>query len=148
MYKLIILFLFSFLCLETHAQLVEVQANYNSIGDVNFIAYNNSKTPLFLNVDFADLENTMFNEPLPYVKLIEPGFNTLFTLERDLDAGVPRFNYQIKYFRSNPIAEVNLDFPYLIPFAPGIKLHSFDVKSIAGFWGAEEPESWTATGFN
>lgn len=130
-----------------NAQLVEVQANYNSVGDVDFVAYNNTSAPLFVNIDFADLQNTSFNEPLPYIQKIEPGFNTLFTLLRDLDAGVPHFNYQIKYFRSDPMAKIDLDFPYLIPLAPGRKARVFDVKSIAGFWGAEEPESWIATGF-
>lgn len=148
MCKLSTLFLFLLFFTELNAQLVEVQANYTSIGDVEFIAYNNSLTPVFLNIDFADLENTTFNEPLPYIKLLEPGFNNLFILERDLDAGVPIFNYQVKSFRSNPMATVDLDFPYLIPFAPGSIVKAFDVKNIIGFWGAKEPNSWVATGFN
>lgn len=146
-YRLATLFIFLFIATVTRAQLVEVQANYNSIGDVDFIAYNNYKAPLFLNIDFADLENTTFNEPLPYIKLLEPGFNTLFTLQRDLNADVPRFNYQIKYFRSNPMAKVNLDFPYLIPLAPGTEARPFDVEDVKGFWGEGEPKGWLATGF-
>ena len=133
--------------LFTNAQPVEVQANYNIVGDVDFIAYNNSKAPLFLNIDFADLENTTFNEPLPYVKLLEPGFNNLFTLQRYPDADVPRFNYEIKYFRSNPMAKVDLDFPYLFPFVPGSEIQSFSVKNINGFMGDKEPKGWLATGF-
>ena len=146
-YKLAALLVFLFMVTVTRAQLVEVQANYNSIGDVDFTAYNNYKAPLFLNIDFADLENTTFNEPLPYIKLLEPGFNSLFTLQRDLNADVPRFNYQIKYFRSNPMAKVNLDFPYLIPLAPGTEARPFDVEDVKGFWGETEPEGWLATGF-
>lgn len=129
------------------AQSIEVQADYNGVGDCIFSAHNNSKTPMFLKIDFADLENATFNETLPYIKKLEPGFNSLFTLGRDLDADVPRFNYQMKSYRSNPVADVNLDFPYLIPFAPGAKIKVFDVKSIAGFWGDTEPDSWLATGF-
>lgn len=146
-YRLAALLVFLFMATVTRAQLVEVQANYNSIGDVDFTAYNNYKAPLFLNIDFADLENTTFNEPLPYIKLLEPGFNSLFTLQRDLNADVPRFNYQIKYFRSNPMAKVNLDFPYLIPLAPGTGARPFDVEDVKGFWGETEPEGWLATGF-
>ena len=99
-----------FLLVEADAQPIEVQANYNSIGDVEFVAYNNTPAPVFLNVNFADLQNTSFDEPLPYIKKLEPGFNTLFTLQRDLDAGAPRFNYDIKFFRSDPMAAINLDF--------------------------------------
>jgi len=136
-----------FLLVEADAQPIEVQANYNSIGDVEFVAYNNTPAPVFLNVNFADLQNTSFDEPLPYIKKLEPGFNTLFTLQRDLDAEAPRFNYDIKFFRSDPMAEINLDFPYLIPLKPGESATVFDVKSIDGFWGSEEPDSWVATGF-
>lgn len=141
---LFIIFLFPD-CL--HAQLVEVHANYNSSGDVDFTAHNNSPSPLFLNVDFADLENTTFDEELPYVKRLEPGFNTLFTLHRDFEADPPRFNYRIKYFRSDPMAEINLDFPYLFPFAPGTGIEVFNVKDIKGFQGYMEPKGWLATGF-
>jgi len=139
--------IFLFLLIKSNAQLVEVQANYNGVGDVDFVAYNNTPAPLFLNVDFADLENTTFNEPLPYIKLLEPGFNTLFTLQRYPDADVPRFNYQIKVFKSDPMALADLEFPYLIPFAPGSEISVFDVKSLNGFWGSSLPESWNATGF-
>jgi hypothetical protein len=132
----------------TVAQLVEVRADYNSVGDVEFIAYNNTKAPLFLSIDLADLKNTSFRETLPYVKMLDPGFNSLFVLERDLDSGdVPRFHYQIKYFRSNPVARVDLDFPYLIPLGPGEKITSFYVKNIDGFFGEKESGSWSATGF-
>lgn len=130
-----------------NAQQIEVQTDYSSIGDCLFSAHNNSKTPLFLKIDFADLENTTFNETLPYIKKLTPGFNSLFTLERDLDADVPQFNYQMKSYRSNPTANVNLDFPYLIPFTPGSKVKVFDVKSIAGFLGNKEPKLWVAIGF-
>lgn len=147
MKKLFLIATFLFFLSNSHAQLVEVQANYNGVGDVDFVAYNNTPAPVFLNVDFADLENTTFNEPLPYIKLLEPGFNTLFTLQRYHDADVPRFNYQIKSFKSNPMALADLDFPYLIPFSPGKEVSVFDVKSLDGFWGSKEPDSWNVFGF-
>jgi murein DD-endopeptidase MepM/ murein hydrolase activator NlpD len=136
-------------CVITSAfsQPVEVQANYNSVGDVEFVAYNNTEAPLFLNIDFADLENTSFNEPLPYIKMLEPGFNNLFILHRDMDADVPRFNYQIKYYRSDPSSLADLDFPYLIPLKPGGSAKVRDVNDISGFLGSKEPGSWNATGF-
>lgn len=148
MKKIFIFILLAFELFFANAQPVEVQANYTSIGDVEFVAYNNTPAPLFLNVNFADLQNTTFDEPLPYIKLLEPGFNTLFTLLRRPDGGVPRFNYQLKTFRSNPMALADLDFPYLIPLEPGEKATVFDVENIDGFWGSDEPESWNATGFD
>lgn len=131
----------------TIAQYVEVQANYNSLGDCVFSATNNAKVPMYLHINFADLENTTFNETLPYVKKVAPGFNSLFTLQRDVDAEIPRFNYDIETFRSNPTADVDLDFPYLIPLKEGKSVSVFDVKNIDGFWGAEKLKSWFATGF-
>lgn len=147
MNKLLSFVLFIFSCFSGYSQLIEVQADYNSVGDCVFSAHNNTKMPLFLNIDFADLQNTTFNETLPYIKKLTPGFNSLFTLQRDVDADVPRFNYQIKSYRSDPAANVDLDFPYLVPFAPGSKITPFDVKTIIGFLGNSEPKSWMASGF-
>jgi hypothetical protein len=145
--KILSVFVFVFLFLNTGAQLVEVRADYNAVGDCVFSAHNNSKTPIFLNIDFADLQNTTFNETLPYIKKLTPGFNSLFILSRDVDADVPRFNYQLKSYRSNPTADVNLDFPYLIPFEQGSKVNVFDVENIDGFRGNKKLKSWMATGF-
>lgn len=147
MNKFLLFVLFLFLFFKGHTQLVEVQADYNAVGDCIFSAHNNTKTPLFLNIDFADLQNTTFNETLPYIKKLTPGFNSLFTLQRDVEADVPRFNYQLKTYRSDPAARVDLDFPYLVPFAPGTNSSPFDVENINGFWGSNEPKSWVASGF-
>jgi hypothetical protein len=59
----------------------------------------------------------------------------------------PQFIFDIKTYRSNPVAIVNINFPYLVPFAPGTMVKPVDVKNIAGFWGDETPKSWKATGF-
>lgn len=148
MYKFLLLNISLLFFGNLNAQNVEVRADYNSIGDCVFSAHNNSKTPMFLNIDFADLQNASFNEPLPYVKKLDPGFNSLFIIERDLDADVPRFNYQMKSYRSDPISIIDLDFPYLIPFEPGTKVYAKEVKNIKGFWGSEELKSWVAIGFH
>jgi hypothetical protein len=147
MYKLYFFAFFLFTVPGAFSQLVEVHASYTGAGDVEFVAYNNSSVPLFLKLDFADLENTVFREPLPYIKMLDPGFNTLFTLFREPDAESPRFNYQIRSFRSNPMALPDLDFPYLIPLAEGREAEVFDVKRLDGFYGPGEPSSWQATGF-
>ncbi|WP_297093703.1 hypothetical protein [uncultured Draconibacterium sp.] len=146
-HKILLLLNFIFMAGISMAQYVEVQANYNSVGDCIFSASNNAKVPMYLHINFADIENTTFNEPLPYIKKVAPGFNSLFTLQRDLDAGIPRFNYDIETFRSNPTADVDLNFPYLIPLKEGKNVSVFDVKNIDGFWGKETLESWFATGF-
>lgn len=145
--KYLHLLLFLGVVCSVHAQLVDVQADYNSLGDCVFSANNNSKAPVYLQLNFADLQNTSFPETLPYVKRLEPGFNALFTLQRDLNADVPRFTYDVKSFRSNPMASVDLQFPYLIPFSPGSKIRVFDVPDINGFRGSTKLKSWAATGF-
>jgi len=147
MHKTFAFLILSFLTLENNAQLVDVQYNYNNVGDCIFGASNNSKTPIYLNLFFTNLENTRFTETLPYVKKLDPGYTGLFTLLRESDIGAPQFIFEIKTFRSNPVADVNLDFPYMIPFAPGSIVKPVDVKNIDGFWGTEEPKSWKATGF-
>ncbi len=132
--------------LSSKAQLVDVQFDYNNVGDYIFRATNRSKTPVYLNLYFTSIENTSFTESVPYVKQLEPGFNSLFTLMREVEEP-PRFIFDIKTYRSNPLADVNLDFPYLVPFAPERTVKPFDVKNIDGFWGNETPKDWRATGF-
>jgi len=147
MYKICLILIFAFASLTIKAQLVDVQYNYNSVGDCIFGAGNNSKTPVYLHLFFTSLENTRFMESLPYVKKLDPGYTGLFTLSREMDLDAPYFIFEIKTFRSNPIPEINLDFPYLVPFKPGAMVKPFDVKEIDGFWGNETPKSWRATGF-
>ena len=147
MLKLFLLVVLIFIWVENNAQFVEVQYDYNNVGDCIFGAANNSKTPLYLNLIFTSLENTRFTENMPYVKKLEPGYNSLFTLLREPDLSPPFFIFEIKTFRSNPIPEINLDFPYLIPFAPETIVKPVNVENINGFWGNDEPKLWKATGF-
>ena len=147
MYKIIVFLILTFSFAKINAQFVEVQYNFNNIGDCIFGASNNSKTPVFLNLSFTNIEYTTFEEPLPYVKKLDPGYTGLFTLLREEEMA-PQFIFDIKTYRSNPLPDVNLDYPYLIPFAPGTSVKPLDVNNMAGFWGAEEPKSWKATGFS
>ncbi len=132
----------------TIAQPVEVRSDYNDVGNVDFVAYNNTKAPLFVSVILGDLQNTDYAGPMPIVKMLEPGFNTLFTLEKQIGSeGQVQFHYESKYYLSDPKGGFNYDFPYLIPLMPGRKVKSVLVKDINGFMGPKVPKSWTATGF-
>ena len=147
MLKIYVILILCFSYLPSEAQLVEVQYDYNNVGDCIFGAHNNSKTPLFINLFFTNIENTTFKERSPYVKKVDPGFTGLFTLLRE-EERAPQFIFNINTYRSNPLANINLDFPYLVPFAPGTLVKPVDIKDIAGFWGDTEPKSWKATGFS
>ena len=148
MYKRILLILFVFLFSELKAQLVEVVNDYTSGGDVVFGATNFTKTPVFLKVEFTELQNTTDDRVRIYLKKLSPGYNNIFTLTRGFGPGLPYFYYNIRTYRSDPAANVNLDFPYLVPLAPGKTATVFDVKNIDGFWGDKKLKSWAATGFN
>lgn len=148
MQKAVVLFLFLLQFIFVRAQLVQVEYNYNNVGDCIFGAHNQAKTPLYLQMWFTNLEYTSFGEELPYIKKLDPGYNTLFTLARESEESAPQFIFEIKTFRSDPAPKVNLDFPYLVPFAPGTEIKPVNVNSIAGFWGPEEPKGWKATGFS
>lgn len=148
MRKAVVLFLFLLQFVFVRAQLVQVEYNYNNVGDCIFGAHNQAKTPLYLHMWFTNLEYTSFREELPYIKKLDPGYNSLFTLARESEESAPQFIFEIKTFRSDPAPNVDLDFPYLVPFAPGTEIKPVDISSIAGFWGPEEPKGWKATGFS
>ncbi len=148
MYKQIFIVLFVFLFSELKAQLVEVVNNYTSGGDVVFGATNFSQTPVFLEVEFTELQNTVDDRKRLYLNRLAPGYNSIFTLTRAIGPGLPYFYYKVKAYRSDPVANVNLDFPYLVPLKPGTTATVFDVLNIDGFWGDKKLKSWAATGFN
>ena len=147
MLKTLLFTSFIFTVFAAKAQFVDVEYNYNNVGDCILGAHNQSKTPLYMNLWFTTLENTSFREQLPYIKKLDPGYNSLFTLPRESDEGAPYFIFQVKTFRSDPVPVINLDFPYLIPFEPGTAVKPVDVKNIDGFWSADAPKAWKATGF-
>jgi len=131
-----------------HSNLVEVQTAYDkSSGDTFFSAHNKSKVPLYLHVYFPEVSRMSFREKQPYVKKLNPGYNGLFRLEKSRYRRIPKYYFEIKSFRSNPIAEVNLEFPYLLPFEPGKKIKTKKLNSADGLWVLEEPEPWASIGF-
>lgn len=148
MIKLTVLAFFLMFFSMLQAQLVEVESNYTAGGDVVFGATNFTKTPLFVKIEFNELQNSTTDEMRVYVSRVSPGYSNILTLTRSAGAGYVRVIFKSQAYRSNPMADVNLDFPYLVPFAPGTKVTVFDVKNIDGFWGEKEPKGWLATGFN
>lgn len=148
MYRFYLLILTALFYSGLKAQLVEVVNNSTSGGDVIFGATNFSKTPVFLKIEFTELQNTMDDDILIRVNKLMPGYNNLFTLTRGFSPNQPYFYYKTGTYRSDPMANVNLDFPYLIPLKPKRVATVFDVPNIDGFWGEVKLKRWAATGFN
>lgn len=96
---------------------VEVRTSYNkNTNSTLFSVYNNAPVPLFINVDFKEVSSLSFFEEQPYVKRIQPGFNDLFELKESRENGYPKYPYRVRIFPSNPLAKINTDFVYLLPF--------------------------------
>ncbi|MCY1722190.1 hypothetical protein OU798_17685 [Prolixibacteraceae bacterium Z1-6] len=125
---------------------VEVRTEYYH-GNRIFSAHNNAKFPVYLHLYFKEISKLSFREKEPYVKLLQPGFNELFTLENYSERGQPPFEYTIKYYPSNPLAEVDLDFPYLFPFEEETTVVPKKVKSIDNFLTKYKTAGWSANGF-
>jgi hypothetical protein len=147
MRKIFLLGLFMICFAVSQSQQVQVEYNFNNVGDCTFGAHNNLSTPVYLQMWFTSLENSTFREDLPYIKKLEPGYNSLFTLARESEEEGIRFIYDIKVYRSFPGPKVDLGFPYLVPFVPGSEVKPVEIKNIDGFWGQEVPKAWRATGF-
>jgi len=147
MFRFSLFLLLVFFYSGLNAQLAEVVNNTTSGGDVIFGATNFTKTPVFLKIEFTELQNTTDDEIRIYYRKLSSGYNNIFNLTRHVGAGSPYFYYNVEAYRSDPVAKVDLDFPYLVPFTPGKTVSVFDVKDINGFWGNEKLKSWAATGF-
>lgn len=140
-------FLVVCITLLSGAQQVEVRADYDPDGNCLFSAYNNTPAPIFLKLNFADLQNTYFSGPLPFIQKLEPGYNDLFTLPRELSGDVPRFNYEISVVHSTPTPTIDLDFPYLLPFTPGSKVSTCELRDTLLLPDFEQRTEITGTNF-
>lgn len=98
---------------------VSIKYNYDASGNASFTAENYTPVPVYIVLDFSYLRNTSFSEPLPYIKRIEPGSTSLFTIYREPDMPAPDFNIEYQWFPSNPRPEIDPKQPYLIPAKEG-----------------------------
>ncbi len=102
------------------AEKVQIRLSYNQNRNSTFFsAYNQAEYPVFVHINFKEVSRLSFFEEQPYVKKIPPGFTDLFVLEQSHERNLPRFPFEFKVYPSNPLADVNLDFPYLLPFCEG-----------------------------
>ncbi|MBN1819966.1 MAG: hypothetical protein JXR31_10250 [Prolixibacteraceae bacterium] len=97
----------------------QVKYDLDAVGNVNFSADNYSTFPVYVALDFSYLENASFSEKLPFIKRVNPGTNSLFTIYCETDMPGPDFNIEIKWFISDPSPEVDPEYPYLIPVSSG-----------------------------
>jgi hypothetical protein len=120
MYRAFILAIFIYSGITALAQNnVRVKYNYDASGNAGFMAENYTAVPVYISLDFSYLRNASFSDPLPYVKRVEPGSTSLFTIYREPDMPAPDFNIEYSWFPSNPKPEIDPDFPYLIPAKEG-----------------------------
>lgn len=126
---------------------VDVRIEY-AYGNSIFSAHNNASYPVFLHVHFKEVSKLSFFEKQPYVKCLKAGFNELFVLEKSREHGLPKYDYTIRYYPSNPFAIVDLDFPYLLPFEAGTVAIPKKVLSLEGFITEYSLYGWSANGFN
>lgn len=113
-----------------------------------FSAYNKTKAPVYIHIHFDEVSRLSFHEEQPFVRRLEKGLNDLFTLEQSRERGIPRFPYSVTVYKSNPLADVDLAFPYLIPLRPGKEARVVDITSLKAFGTAKEPENYMVTGFD
>lgn len=101
---------------------VQIRLSYNKARNATFFsAYNEAEYPLFVHIHFKEVSKLSFFEKQPYIKKIPHGFTNLFVLEKSHERNLPRFPFEFKVYPSNPLAVVDLNFPYLLPFCEGEK---------------------------
>ena len=159
-FSILLFFVNSLLAQELRYE-VEVEDLYNeSIGPVEirtaymteenstiFSAYNKTKAPVYIYLSFDEVSRLSFHEEQPFVRRLDKGLNDLFTLEQSRENGIPRFPYSVKIYKSNPLADVDLEFPYLIPLQPGKNVQVVDITSLNTLGTNKKHQAFLATGF-
>ena len=99
---------------------VEVRTSYNAGSNSTlFSAYNKAEYPVFLHIYFNEVSRLSFHEKQPFIKKLPHGLTDLFVLDNSRERNLPRFPFKMKTYPSNPLAEINREYPYLLPLREG-----------------------------
>ena len=90
------------------------------LGRYEYYALNTQPCPYQVYVEFEVLENLEASSEVPFFKVIypDPEPQLLFQLDPIRKMGT-RFSSQYSLAKGDPEAEVQLDFPYWLPYEPG-----------------------------
>jgi len=106
------------------AQVIEqrVEVTYekgNNPGEYSFRASNPNHCDYTVKVDVTDLAGLSASSSLPYVGVVRPGGNNLFTLKPTTPNTSGTFRYSYTYLRGRTLRSEPKPFVYLLPVATG-----------------------------
>ncbi|MEZ0484114.1 M23 family metallopeptidase [Fibrella aquatica] len=115
---------FCFYTLAIQAQSTEqrVEVTYvkgNTPGEYSFRATNPNPCDYTVKVDVTDLTGLSSSSSLPFVGVVRPGENSLFTLKPSSPNSNGTFRYSYTYLRGRSLRAEPKPFVYLLPVAPG-----------------------------
>ncbi len=113
-------------------RLIEIRSQQDAKGDYQFYCNNNAFCPYILEVSFPTLENLKSDHEIPYRGEVKPGSNKLFKLSKINPGETDKFNYRISYGRGCINPQINPDFTYLLPIAPGKLAQVYELESASG----------------
>ncbi|MHA4809719.1 M23 family metallopeptidase [Flavitalea flava] len=127
---LLSILLLSLLSTSLPAQrVVEVSYTQDAKGNFTFYGTNHAFCNYILQVNFTKLEDGKPDHSLPYLGVVKPGSNKLFTLTRANLNSTIVFNYKTNYNKGCLNPTVNPDFVYLLPLAPGKETQAYELQN-------------------
>jgi Peptidase family M23 len=110
-------------------RLIEIRSEKDAAGNYQFYCTNNAYCPYILEVNFPVLANLKSDHEIPFRTMVKPGGNKLFKLTRINAGEIEKFNYRISYARGCINPQINPDFTYLLPIAPGKMAQVYELES-------------------
>ena len=98
---------------------VHVSFTKNTKGGYSFYAYNNSDVKEILHLYFTEFDNLIASTKLPYYGDVKPGYNYLFDITIENNLLAHNFKYNIGAFYGCLKPNVDLNYPYLLPYKQG-----------------------------
>ena len=131
--------------LDLESRKIAVRYEKNNRGEYEFYCDNRSFSDYTIEVDFPEFVNLQASFPLPAVNVVPPGSHLMFTLRKATGGTPARFRYHYRSYKGRPSPNIDSNFTYLLPIAPGKETRIYELSYIGEKYGDESaPKDWYA----
>lgn len=139
------LFIYSFqLCAQ---KTIRIYHEKDRNDDYVFYCDNNAYCDYIVEIKFKSLVNLKINASRPFEKVVHPGTNRLFKLEKMRDNSSIDFSYSTSYRKGNIKPKIKEDIIYLLPVAEGKETSITLIDYLGSRFKEKEPKNWYALSF-
>lgn len=109
-------------------RIIELKYEPDSKGGYVFSCFNYAYCNYIIAVGFTSFDNLKCDRSLPFQAEVKPGYNKLFTISAIRAQEPVQFKYNSTYQKGCMSPDVNREFTYLLPIAPGMNAQVYEMS--------------------